>query len=59
MSNEYIIRELIDMVVLDRQLEDELKSMTLSKVQKDKIRHTRKVLDDARVRFLELLNEGK
>ena len=56
MSEELIIRELIDMVVLDRQLEDDLKSMLLSKRERNRILQTRRMLDDTRVRFLEILN---
>lgn len=59
MSEETIIRELIDMVVLDRQLEDDLKSMLLYKRERNRILQTRRMLDDTRIRFLKILNSEK
>ena len=59
MSNEFIIQELIDMVVLDKQLQKELGGVFTGKKRAKEIIETRRILESTRVRFLEILNSEK
>lgn len=59
MSENYIIKELIDMVVLDKKLKEELDGIFTGKKRAKEIIETRRILESTRVRFLEILNNGK
>lgn len=59
MNDRHIIQELIDMVVLDRKLQEELDGIFTDKKRVKEIIETRRILESARVRFLEILNSEK
>jgi len=59
MSENHIIQELIDMVVLDKQLQKELDGIFTGKKRAREIIETRRILESTRVRFLEILNSEK
>ena len=59
MNDKHIISELIDMVVLDRKLQEELNGMFTGKKRAKEIIETRRILESTRVRFLEILNSEK
>ena len=59
MSDHHIIQELIDMVVLDKQLKEELGGIFTGKKRAKEIIETRRILESTRVRFLEILNSEK
>lgn len=59
MSENHIIQELIDMVVLDRKLKEELDGIFTGKKRAKEIIETRRILESTRVRFLEILNSEK
>jgi hypothetical protein len=59
MSDRRIIQELIDMVVLDKQLKEELDGIFIGKKRAKEIIETRRILESTRVRFLEILNSEK
>lgn len=59
MNDKHIINELIDMVVLDKKLQEELNGMFTNKKRVKEIIETRRILESTRVRFLEILNNGK
>ena len=59
MSENHIIQELIDMVVLDRKLQEELGGIFTGKKRAKEIIETRRILESTRVRFLEILNSEK
>lgn len=59
MSENHIIQELIDMVILDRKLQEELNGMFTGKKRAKEIIETRRILESTRVRFLEILNSEK
>ena len=59
MSENHIIQELIDMVVLDKQLKEELGGIFTGKKRVKEIIETRRILESTRVRFLEILNNEK
>lgn len=59
MSDHHIINELIDMVILDKKLQEELDGMFIGKKRAKEIIETRRILESTRVRFLEILNDGK
>ena len=59
MSQNNIIQELIDMVVLDRKLKEELDGIFTGKKRANEIIETRRILESTRVRFLEILNSEK
>ena len=59
MSQNNIIQELIDMVVLDRKLKEELDGIFTGKKRAKEIIETRRILESTRVRFLEILNNEK
>jgi len=59
MSENHIIQELIDMVVLDKKLKEELDGIFTGKKRAKEIIETRRILESTRVRFLEILNNGK
>ena len=59
MSENHIIQELIDMVVLDKQLQKELGGIFTGKKRAKEIIETRRILESTRVRFLEILNSEK
>jgi hypothetical protein len=58
MSENHIIQELIDMVVLDKKLKEELDGIFTGKKRAKEIIETRRILESTRVRFLEILNNG-
>jgi hypothetical protein len=59
MSENHIIQELIDMVVLDKKLKEELDGIFTGKKRAKEIIETRRILESTRVRFLEILNSEK
>ena len=59
MSENHIIQELIDMVVLDKQFKEELDGIFTGKKRAKEIIETRRILESTRVRFLEILNSEK
>jgi hypothetical protein len=59
MSENHIIQELIDMVVLDKKLKEELDGIFTGKKRTKEIIETRRILESTRVRFLEILNSEK
>jgi hypothetical protein len=59
MSDNHIIQELIDMVVLDKKLKEELDGIFTGKKRAKEIIETRRILESTRVRFLEILNSEK
>jgi hypothetical protein len=59
MSENHIIQELIDMVVLDKKLKEELGGIFTGKKRAKEIIETRRILESTRVRFLEILNSEK
>ena len=59
MSDHHIIQELIDMVVLDKKLQEELDGTFTGKKRAKEIIETRRILESTRVRFLEILNSEK
>lgn len=59
MSDHHIIQELIDMVVLDKKLQEELDGTFIGKKRVKEIIETRRILESTRVRFLEILNSEK
>ena len=59
MSDHHIIQELIDMVVLDKKLQEKLDGTFTGKKRAKEIIETRKILESTRVRFLEILNSEK
>jgi len=59
MSENHIIQELIDMVVLDRKLKEELDGIFTGKKRAKEIIETRRILESTRVRFLEILNNDR
>jgi hypothetical protein len=59
MSDNHIIQELIDMVILDKKLKEELDGIFTGKKRMKEIIETRRILESTRVRFLEILNNGK
>jgi hypothetical protein len=59
MSDNHIIQELIDMVVLDKQLQKELGGIFTGKKRAKEIIETRRILESTRVRFLEILNNDR
>ena len=59
MSDHHIIQELIDMVVLDKKLQQELDGTFIGKKRTKEIIETRRILESTRVRFLEILNSEK
>ena len=59
MSDYRIIQELIDMVVLDKKLKEELDGIFTGKKRAKEIIETRRILENTRVRFLEILNSEK
>ena len=58
MSDHHIIQELIDMVILDKKLQEELDGIFTGKKRAKEIIETRRILESTRVRFLEILNNG-
>ena len=58
MNDKHIINELIDMVILDKKLQEELNGMFTGKKRAKEIIETRRILESTRVRFLEILNNG-
>ncbi len=59
MNDKHIINELIDMVILDKKLQEELNGTFTGKKRAKEIIETRRILESTRVRFLEILNNGK
>jgi hypothetical protein len=59
MNDKHIINELIDMVVLDKKLQEELNEIFTDKKRVKEIIETRRILESTRVRFLEILNSEK
>ena len=59
MSENHIINELIDMVILDKKLQEELNGMFTGKKRTKEIIETRRILESTRVRFLEILNNDR
>lgn len=59
MSDHHIIQELIDMVVLDKKLQEELDGTFTGKKRAKEIIETRRILESTRVKFLEILNSEK
>ena len=59
MNDKHIISELIDMVILDKKLQEELNGMFTGKKRAKEIIETRRILESTRVRFLEILNSEK
>jgi hypothetical protein len=59
MSENHIIQELIDMVILDKKLKEELDGIFTGKKRAKEIIETRRILESTRVRFLEILNSEK
>ena len=59
MNDHHIIQELIDMVVLDRKLQEELDGTFTGKKRAKEIIETRRILESTRVRFLEILNNDR
>jgi hypothetical protein len=59
MSDNHIIQELIDMVVLDKKLKEELDGIFTGKKRAKEIIETRRILESTRVRFLEILNNDR
>lgn len=59
MNDKHIINELIDMVILDKKLQEELNGMFTGKKRAKEIIETRRILESTRVRFLEILNSEK
>lgn len=59
MNDKHIINELIDMVILDKKLQEELNGMFTGKKRAKEIIETRKILESTRVRFLEILNDDR
>lgn len=59
MNDKHIINELIDMVILDKKLQEELDGMFTGKKRVKEIIETRRILESTRVRFLEILNSEK
>lgn len=59
MSDHHIINELIDMVILDKKLQEELNGVFTGKKRAKEIIETRRILESTRVRFLEILSSEK
>lgn len=59
MSDTKIIKELIDIVVLDNRLKKDLEGLWMQKKERDRIEETRRVLESTRVKLLETLNNGE
>ena len=59
MSDHHIIQDLIDMVILDKKLQEELDRVFTGKKRAKEIIETRRILESTRVRFLEILNSEK
>lgn len=59
MSDHHIIQELIDMVILDKKLQEELDETFTGKKRAKEIIETRRILESTRVRFLEILNNDR